>query len=188
MVKYINVTPALCTACGICAMTCSLEKLGKFNKYATGLWIDYDQKSGAKVHTICRQCRNPLCVKTCPAQRAWRGPGAFEPPIYRDAETGVVYLDTGKESCLGCDECMRACPFGAIRIVPENGKLVKCDQCGGDPECVKICPTNALKFLDITNKKATAHQGKHQAGGEGSGDKQEKKGANPPNTQLVFGG
>lgn len=153
MIKQIKIIPELCTVCGMCAMACSLEKIGKFNKYCTGLWIDYDVRTGVMTHTICRQCRNPLCVKACPAEKAWRGPGLFEPPIYRDAEKGIVHLDTSKESCLGCNECMLACPFGAILIMPENGQLVKCDQCGGDPECVKICPTNALQFLDVTKLK-----------------------------------
>ena len=79
--------------------------------------------------------------------------GPFDPPIYKDKETGIVWLDSRKESCLGCGECMRACPFGAIRIVPEDSHLVKCDLCGGDPQCVRICPKEALKFVEINRSR-----------------------------------
>lgn len=150
MRKHIEINAKLCNGCRICTMACSLQKSDKFNHYLTGIWIESDDESGRNAPQLCRQCRNPVCVKVCPAEEAWQGEKPFEPPIYRDEITGIVWLNSSKESCLGCGECRQACPFGAIRIVPEDQQLVKCDLCGGDPECVKFCPTMAVKFVDIT--------------------------------------
>lgn len=53
-----------------------------------------------------------------------------------------VYLD--KDKCLGCTNCLRSCPTGAIRI--RNGKAriieTKCIDCG---ECIRVCPHYAKK-------------------------------------------
>jgi anaerobic carbon-monoxide dehydrogenase iron sulfur subunit len=150
MKKHMVINSKLCNGCKICTMACSLQKSGKFNQFHTGIWIESDDGTGHNDPQICRQCRNPVCVKACPAEKAWRGESLFESPIYRDEITGIVWLDSRKESCLGCKECMNACPFGSIRIIPDDLQLVKCDLCGGDPECVRFCPTGAVRFVEVT--------------------------------------
>ena len=154
MKKRIVVDSRLCNGCRICTMACSLKKSGKFNPFLTGIRIDSDNETGNHTPRLCRQCLNPVCVTACPAETAWKARSTFDPPIYQDEETGVVQLDSGKESCIGCMACMDACPFGAIGFVPEDQVLVKCDICGGDPECVKFCPKGAVQFLEITKTKA----------------------------------
>ena len=39
-------------------------------------------------------------------------------------------------------------PVRAISYCSPDGKAVKCDLCGGDPECVKFCPWDAIKFVE----------------------------------------
>lgn len=153
MKKRIRINAEVCNGCRICTMACSVEKGQKFNPYLTGVWIDSDDETGTNTPLLCRQCLNPVCVKACPAEQMWKGALPFDPPIFRDPDTGVIVLDSAKETCIGCMECMHACPFGAIRIVPEDLLLVKCDLCGGDPECVKFCPTGALQYVEITRGK-----------------------------------
>ena len=64
----------------------------------------------------------------------------------------MVILNTA--NCDGCRNCLGICPFDAIHISPETGKIDKCNMCadrldqGMKPACVSACITNAL---DITN-------------------------------------
>ena len=153
MIRHIKINPELCNGCRICSLACSLKKSRKLNQFNTVLWIDSDDENGTSTPRVCKQCRNPACIKACPAENVWKEKTPFDPPIFRDETTGTVRLDSEKESCLGCNECMEACPFGSIRMVPEDLQLVKCDLCGGEPECVKFCPTGAIDFVEVTRMR-----------------------------------
>jgi len=66
---------------------------------------------------------------------------------------GRVVVDKG--SCLADGACIKACPYGAIYIDPQEQVADKCDFCrdrtdvGLDPACVNACPTDTLKFVDL---------------------------------------
>jgi CRP-like cAMP-binding protein/Fe-S-cluster-containing hydrogenase component 2/thioredoxin reductase len=106
--------------------------------------------------TSCRHCEHPHCMTDCPPDAIHRSPD------------GEVYID---DSCIGCGNCERNCPYGVIRMAapapagrsllmrllfgeaPETEaqddapkKAVKCDMCRGietGPACVHACPTGA---------------------------------------------
>ena len=79
-------------------------------------------------------------------------------PIVKDENSGIVSINRG-DQCMGCYECVRACPFGAIRIDSESKLPIKCDLCGGSPECVNWCYTGAIEFRAI----GTVGEKKHYA-------------------------
>ena len=51
------------------------------------------------------------------------------------------------EKCIGCSACVWACPFGASELDLITRVAHRCDQCDGDPLCVKHCPTGALRYV-----------------------------------------
>jgi formate dehydrogenase beta subunit len=54
------------------------------------------------------------------------------------------------DKCIGCKECVAACPFNIPRYDAKTDKVYKCDLCysrvkeSHSPACVKSCPTGAL--------------------------------------------
>ncbi|MFC1824995.1 4Fe-4S dicluster domain-containing protein [Thermodesulfobacteriota bacterium] len=137
MGKKLLSKPSLCVNCRTCEMACSLEKAGMFSPVKSRIWI-HKNKKGQDAPMICRHCLNPPCQKACPIKE--------DKPIKKDKNTGIVNLFM--ETCIGCYECVKACPFGAMRIDPHSGEVIKCNLCGGDPECVKWCPTGAIQYVD----------------------------------------
>jgi electron transport protein HydN len=92
----------------------------------------------------CRHCENAACMQACTS-------GAIS------IKDNAVYIDSKK--CIGCKNCVIACPFGAVEIV-ETAEVAtdgsarkvanKCDLCKGiadRPQCVRVCPTQALALV-----------------------------------------
>ncbi|OPY10050.1 MAG: Formate dehydrogenase, nitrate-inducible, iron-sulfur subunit [Syntrophus sp. PtaB.Bin001] len=88
----------------------------------------------------CMHCTDAACVKVCPS-------GALHYTSY-----GAVEIDQRK--CIGCKECVSACPFNIPRYSRATDKVYKCTLCSGRieadmiPACAKACPTGAIKFGD----------------------------------------
>ncbi|MBE9547419.1 MAG: 4Fe-4S dicluster domain-containing protein [Proteobacteria bacterium] len=88
----------------------------------------------------CMHCTDASCVKVCPS-------GALQYTKY-----GTVAIDNSK--CIGCKECVAACPFEIPKYDSKTDKVYKCDLCFSriqsalEPACVKACPTGALQFGD----------------------------------------
>jgi len=113
----------------------------------------------------CMHCTNAACVKVCPS-------GAL---YHSDLGTvGII-----KERCIGCKECVAACPFEIPRYDSVTDKVYKCDLCLSriqtdlPPACVKACPTGALTFGDKSDMVKKAYARAKELGGDASvyGDK-----------------
>jgi len=59
------------------------------------------------VPTSCRHCENPYCMKDCPPDAIHRNPN------------GEVYIEN---TCIGCGNCQRNCPYGVIQMAQINPK------------------------------------------------------------------
>ncbi len=126
-----------CGGCRLCELACSLRHEGECAAEKARIRIMKRDDWGLDLPVYCRQCYKPKCVADCPT-------GA----LTKNKVTGIVEIN--EEECIGCFECVAACPFGAIFIHPEKKTIVKCDLCGGsDPECVKICPLGALRLVRL---------------------------------------
>jgi formate dehydrogenase beta subunit len=102
----------------------------------------------------CMHCNDAVCVKVCPAGARFR------------LDSGAIGTDN--EKCVGCQECVSACPFGSPKYSESSNKVLKCNLCADrtqnnlPPACVKACPTGALKYgekaalLDLAYKRVQA--------------------------------
>ncbi len=87
----------LCVGCDNCEKACadSHDGLSRLDREAG--------KTYAHLHvpTSCRHCEHPNCMADCPPNAIKRGPD------------GEVFID---DSCIGCGNCVRNCPYGVIRL------------------------------------------------------------------------
>ena len=81
---------------------------------------------------VCRACPEPQCAKVCPSNALERREGG-----------GVKLVS---ERCLGCGNCVAACPFGAAFWDDEAGKPVVCLYCG---YCAGWCPHGVLELEKV---------------------------------------
>jgi len=81
---------------------------------------------------VCRACKDPPCAKVCPTNALIKRKG------------GGVILYASK--CIGCGNCVGACPFGAIQWDYDENKPVICMHCGF---CVDFCPYGVLALEEI---------------------------------------
>lgn len=143
--KAIFVDTFRCVGCNACETACKVE-----NNISPGpKWIqvmEVEMKTGdeCKVNwkpMACMHCGVPSCVKACPTKA-----------IKKRDEDGIVLVT--KELCIGCMECLRACPFGAPQF-GEDKKMQKCTLCihrtsrGGIPACVENCPSEAMYYGNL---------------------------------------
>ncbi|MBY0582493.1 MAG: NAD(P)-binding domain-containing protein [Sphingomonas sp.] len=87
----------LCVGCDNCEKACadSHEGLSRLDREAGRTYAHLH------VPTSCRHCEHPHCMADCPPNAIHRGPD------------GEVVID---DSCIGCGNCQRNCPYGVIRM------------------------------------------------------------------------
>lgn len=131
-----------CTGCRACEAACKLEnRLGEGIFRNRVFWIPPAEEGGRFefMTTVCQQCTRPACLRACGAAA-----------ISKDPETGVVTIDD--RICTGCQECVLACPYGAISFDHRRHKAEKCNLCtdrrqqGLEPACAAACPGRAIAF------------------------------------------
>ncbi|MDB5685494.1 MAG: cyclic nucleotide-binding protein, partial [Rhizorhabdus sp.] len=93
----------LCVGCDNCEKACadSHDGISRLDREAG--------RTFAHLHvpTSCRHCEHPHCMADCPPTAIHRG------------QDGEVYID---ETCIGCGNCQRNCPYGVIRMEKEPPK------------------------------------------------------------------
>jgi Fe-S-cluster-containing hydrogenase component 2 len=129
----LRINAAKCTACKACELACSFTKEGAFVPSLSRIRVMQVHELGMNVPTVCVNCADAPCIAACPT-------GA----VFRDASVPVVRIN--EEDCIGCGDCVRACPFGAADMNEEKGVATMCDLCDGKPVCVNHCIYGALGF------------------------------------------
>ncbi|MHA1917590.1 MAG: 4Fe-4S dicluster domain-containing protein [Candidatus Ranarchaeia archaeon] len=144
MRKIITVEWEKCISCLSCMVACSYEHTGMVNPARSRIRVDLDWERGAGFPVLCQQCEDAPCIASCPVEALKKNP-----------ITGVV--EYHEEKCIGCKQCVLACPFGAMIMDPATHLPMKCNHCDGDPACVKICPEKVLVYVE----ESLSSQNKH---------------------------
>jgi heterodisulfide reductase subunit A len=83
--------------------------------------------------------------------------GALLKKGFINLEPLVAKVDTDK--CVWCEECLKACPYGAIERVQCDGKEVALaidSSCKGEGACVPVCPQDAIVVEGFRNDQILA--------------------------------
>lgn len=143
MGRTLFIDPGRCIGCQACVAGC---RECDSHRGKSMIHLDYLEETHtvASMPTVCMHCEDPVapCAQVCPAEA-----------IVVTAD-GVVQ-DADKSRCIGCGNCVDACPFGVPKIDLAAKLQYKCNLCydrtseGLAPMCATVCPTGALFYGTI---------------------------------------
>jgi len=144
--KHLEADPEKCTGCRICELVCSFVHYKVLNPARSRIRIErYDD--GRDVAILCHNCEDAPCIEVCPSGALFHN---------------TVGISVDVDKCVGCGNCMKVCPYGAIRLDPILKVANICDLCG---ECVRFCPPEALQWVEGGGDEVRRIRGKTVAGG-----------------------
>src|SRR5688572_9583693 len=132
------IDPSRCIGCEACYQACSECETHRGESMIHLEYVDREY-STQTVPVVCMHCEDPACAKVCPADA-----------IKKTAD-GIVQSAL-QSRCIGCSNCVLACPFGVPRYVARIDQMMKCDMCydrtsaGKKPMCATVCPSGAIFF------------------------------------------
>lgn len=137
-----------CVNCLSCVVACKMENNVEPGKYWTS--VERIGPTGKFPNTemyflpkVCQHCETPECISVCPADAT-----------YKRAD-GTVLVN--KERCIGCGQCIDACPYSARIMNSAANVAEKCTLCiqltdkGEEANCVANCPGRARMIGDLDN-------------------------------------
>ncbi len=138
MENIFVIDPARCIGCQACVHACAECDT---HRGVSLIHLEFVDRANTVQTTpqICMHCEEPTCAQVCPAD------------AIKQTEDGVVQSSL-KPRCIGCQNCVLACPFGVPKYFTEPDQMMKCDMCydrtsaGKRPMCATVCPSEALYF------------------------------------------
>ncbi|WP_343704786.1 4Fe-4S dicluster domain-containing protein [Chitinophaga sp.] len=127
-----------CIGCQACVVACAECET---NGHESMIHVNYVDRAHTIQTTVqvCMHCEDPVCARVCPADA-----------ISKD-EFGVVHT-ANTARCIGCSNCVMACPFGVPFKQEKYDLMMKCNLCydrtsaGKKPMCATVCPSGALYY------------------------------------------
>ena len=121
-----------CVGCQACMFAC-VRRSGRGG--LDGTCIHIQSAGGIRkgfVVIVCRACTNAPCARVCPTEAL----------VFREGG-GVKFRP---DVCIGCENCVEACPFGAVFWDSAHNKPQICVYCG---YCASYCPYAVLTLEEI---------------------------------------
>jgi len=146
-----------CVGCNACEVACKQEHslpVGPrwIRVYSDGPRDIAEKQQLRYIVTHCMHCCRPPCKDACPV-------GAIT-----KRKDGIVLID--EKLCIGCKDCIPACPLGVMQFDEVKEVAQKCDLCveridrGRLPACVAACPSHCIYFGGV--KEITEKLGKER--------------------------
>ncbi|MBI5837073.1 MAG: Fe-S cluster domain-containing protein [Candidatus Eisenbacteria bacterium] len=143
---------ANCGACGFAGCTAYAEALVEREEVAPNLCIPgratVAEAIAKLTHKDVGAVADRLVVMRCHGTSAYARQEAEYAGIQTCAAASLVFggPKACKNGCLGLGDCVRACPFDALKIAAEGIVQVDPDKCTGCGICVPVCPKNLFEL------------------------------------------
>ena len=141
-VKTMFMDPSRCIGCRACEAAC---RECDSHKGESMIMVDFIDRAAtvATQPTLCMHCQDPVapCAQVCPVL------------AILISDDGVVQM-AEPSRCIGCRNCVYACPFGVPKFDTDARLMKKCNLCydrtsqGLKPWCAQACPTQAIWYGD----------------------------------------
>lgn len=141
-VKTMFLDPSRCIGCRACEAAC---RECDSHKGESMIMVDFIDRgmSVATQPTLCMHCQDPVapCAQVCPV-------------LAISITSDGVVQQAEPPRCIGCRNCVYACPFGVPKFDIEARLMKKCNLCydrtsqGMQPWCAQACPTQAIWYGD----------------------------------------
>ncbi len=132
------IDPSRCIGCEACKQACTECDTHRGRSMIHLEFVDRAVSTQTSP-VVCMHCEDPTCARVCPAD------------AIKQTDDGIVQSSI-RDRCIGCSNCVLACPFGVPHYVAAIDQMVKCDMCydrtsiGRKPMCATVCPSQALFY------------------------------------------
>lgn len=138
--KRIKVNVDACSGCRRCELICAFSHEKEFRPSLSRIKVVKEDSWGFDFPVLCDHCEDCPAMESCPSEALKRN------------TLGLITVNN--ERCSGCENCVRTCRLGAIRLHPDKHVPLLCDMCGGKPLCVDKCPTKALTYTEKSENQS----------------------------------
>jgi Fe-S-cluster-containing hydrogenase component 2 len=139
--SYIAVDYAKCTGCRNCEVECALFHDKKLDLTRSRIKTYYFNPP-VDVPSLCAKCGDSPCVKACPEKVAALSKDKTTGAVLVDEKKCIACW-----ACI--EPCAKDRANVIRKSKDEKVVVGICDLCGGDPSCVKACPEGALSIVPV---------------------------------------